>query len=433
MTSLHEPREAELAASQALGAASQRELSREVLDSSVDAYWGLDAGGRVLEWNRAAVQMFGWTRDEAIGRPLTELVITADQREWVSQDIRKYVETGQSPVVGQISAHTLRRKDGTELPVEATVSAVGTGPQLTFHTFVRDMTALSEARAAQRRSEATFEAVFENAPIGIAVVGLDGRFDRVNKALCTITGYQEQELTELTFQDITHPDDVDTDVHEATRLLNGEITSYQMDKRYYSKDGHLIWIHLSGGIVRDAVGQPLHFIAHVEDISARKRDEELLRQQATRDTLTGVLNRSRFEEELARYVALARRHGYDEEAAVFMIDLDGLKKINDQDGHAAGDDYLRSVASTISRRLRLSDVFARIGGDEFAALLPHTTTAQAQKLARTLVDQVEANCRGSICIGIGMLAPGQLDDALGRADRAMYQAKQQGGGHACGP
>ncbi|GJF12482.1 hypothetical protein NGTWS0302_33930 [Mycolicibacterium cyprinidarum] len=416
----------------AVGAAAQQDLLRQVLDSSVDAYWGLDSGGHVLEWNRAAVQMFGWTREEAIGRSLTELVVIADQREWVSQDMRHYVEHGRSSVVGRVSAFTLCRKDGTELPIEMIVNAVGAGSKLTFHAFARDMTRLAEARAAQRGSEATFEAVFANAPIGIALVGLDGTFQRVNQALCRITGYSEDELTKLMFQDITHPDDLDSDLGEATRLINGEIVSYQMDKRYFSKDGHLIWISLSGSIVRDADGEPLHFIAHIKDISARKRDEELLREQATRDPLTGVYNRRRFTEELARYKALARRHANDE-AAVFMIDLDGLKQVNDQHGHPAGDDYLKSVAEIIGRRLRLSDVFARIGGDEFAALLPHTTAPQAQKLAKKLVEIVKAKSGGSVSIGIAMLTSGQLDDPLGRADQAMYHAKQQGKGRAYGP
>ena len=289
---------------------------------------------------------------------------------------------------------------------------------------------LSLARAAQRGSEAAFEAVFANAPIGVAVVGLDGSFRRVNQALCDITGYHEHELVERTFQDLTHPDDVGIDVNEATRLLNGEINSYQMDKRYYAKDGRLIWVHLSASIVREPDGQPLHFIAHIEDISARRRDEDLLRRQATRDTLTGVFNRSRFEEELARHEALARLYGEREETAVFMIDVDGLKRVNDEDGHAAGDEYLKTVAQTISRRLRLSDVFARIGGDEFAVLLPHTSAVQAQDLAQNLVEQVKAKSRGSVCIGIAMMTPGQVSDVLERADQAMYRAKRQGGGHS---
>lgn len=94
----------------------------------------------------------------------------------------------RSPTVGQVSAFTLLREDGTELPVELIVNAVGCGPQLTFNAFARDMTVLSEARAAQRSRDATCEAVFANAPIGIAVVGLNGTFERVNRALCRITG-----------------------------------------------------------------------------------------------------------------------------------------------------------------------------------------------------------------------------------------------------
>jgi diguanylate cyclase (GGDEF)-like protein len=177
----------------------------------------------------------------------------------------------------------------------------------------------------------------------------------------------------------------------------------------------------------------MHFIAHIEDISARKRDEELLRRQATRDRLTGVFNRARFEEELARYEALARRHGYEDEAAIFVIDVDGLKQVNDEGGHAVGDQYLKAIARTISRRLRLTDIFARIGGDEFAVLLPHTSTSQAQKLAQTLNQIVKANTTGSVCIGIAMIAPGQTRHALQRADGAMYQAKQQGRGRVAGP
>ena len=156
-------------------------------------------------------------------------------------------------------------------------------------------------------------------------------------------------------------------------------------------------------------------------------------RQATRDPLTGVFNRARFEEELDRYRALADRHGYQDDAALFMVDIDGLKRVNDKHGHIAGDDYLKTVAETIGRRLRLSDVFARIGGDEFAVLLPHTSAEQAQKLARTLVERVRMNSVGTVSIGISMVGPGRFDGALERADEAMYHAKKRGGDGFHGP
>ncbi|MEW5811300.1 MAG: diguanylate cyclase [Actinomycetota bacterium] len=283
------------------------------------------------------------------------------------------------------------------------------------------------------RTDVTFAAAFANAPIGMAVVGLDGSFQHVNREFCRITGYHEQDLMRLTFQDITHPDDLDGDLAEASRLLTGDIAHYQMDKRYYSRDGHVIWVRLSVFMAHDDSGQPLSFISHIEDISARRRNEEMLRRQATLDALTGVFNRSRFDEELHKYAAQASTDSTAELAAVFMIDLDGLKKINDQLGHTAGDAYLKTVADTISRRLRLFDVVGRIGGDEFAVLLPHTTVTQAQQLAQTLVEQVETLSPGGICIGIAMVTPDTVDDALERADRAMYRAKRRGGSRWCGP
>lgn len=421
-----------IAASQS-EAMSLRALRDAVLNSSVDAYWELDATGHILEWNNAAVKIFGWTRAEALGQLLTELLINPDQREPISQEIQEYVDLGRSDNVGAVSSWTLLHKNGTPVPVETLVTAAGCGPQVTFHVFARDMTELSEARAALYGSEASFEAVFDNAPIGIAVVGLDGSFQRVNQAFCDITGYGEQELIERTFQDITHPDDLDADVGEATRLLHGELKMYQMDKRYYAKDGHIIWVRLSGSIVRDAAGQPLHFIAQIEDVSARKRDEELLMRKATRDSLTGVYNRARFDEELARHMALVRHHKDHDEAALLMIDLDGLKRINDQNGHAAGDEYLKTVTGAINRRLRLSDFFARVGGDEFAVLLPRTSASQAQHVAKAMTEMVKSSSPGSVSIGIAMVGPDQLDDPLGRADQAMYEAKKRGGGCVAGP
>jgi diguanylate cyclase (GGDEF)-like protein/PAS domain S-box-containing protein len=129
------------------------------------------------------------------------------------------------------------------------------------------------ALAVLHESEARFRSAFEHAGIGMALVGLEGRWLRVNRALCRITGYTAEELAERTFQDITHPDDLELDLAHAGRLLAGEIASYEMEKRYLHKAGHAVWILLTGSLVRDAAGQPLHFIAQIQDVSARKAAE----------------------------------------------------------------------------------------------------------------------------------------------------------------
>lgn len=126
--------------------------------------------------------------------------------------------------------------------------------------------------------EQLFRLALEEAPIGIAVVGLDGRFLRVNHALCEIVQYSEAELTQLTFQAITHPDDLDKDVALARQLERGEIPRYQLEKRYIRKDRSEVTILLHGSVAREPDGTPLYFIAHIEDISERKRSVDRLRQ-----------------------------------------------------------------------------------------------------------------------------------------------------------
>ena len=131
-------------------------------------------------------------------------------------------------------------------------------------------------------SERQFRIVFDEAPIGVALVGLDGRFLRVNNALCEIVGYPREELTRLTFQEITHPEDVDTDLALAQQLARGEIPRYQLAKRYIRKDGALVDILLSGSVARSSDGAPLYYIAHVEDITERKRTEDQVRHAQQR-------------------------------------------------------------------------------------------------------------------------------------------------------
>src|SRR5690606_25480688 len=120
-------------------------------------------------------------------------------------------------------------------------------------------------------------AAMEYAAIGIALVSLDGRFLKVNRAFCEIVGYSEPELCELSFQDITHPDDLEADLAQAEALLAGRISHYHMEKRYFHKSGRVVSILLSGSIVRSAGGEPRVFVAEVQDITARKADEARLR------------------------------------------------------------------------------------------------------------------------------------------------------------
>ncbi len=137
--------------------------------------------------------------------------------------------------------------------------------------------AIAAARTAElAASEERFRHAFEFAGIGMSLVGLDGRWLRVNKALCEIVGYAEFELLQKTFQDITHPDDLETDLSLVRELIAGQRRFYQMEKRYFHRAGHSVWIRLTASLVRDASGTPLYFVSQIEDITERKRLEENL-------------------------------------------------------------------------------------------------------------------------------------------------------------
>jgi len=140
--------------------------------------------------------------------------------------------------------------------------------------------AIERKRAEEllRESEERFSSAFDYASIGIALVAPDGRWLRVNQALCELVGYSEGELLEKTFQDITHPEDLETDLDYVRQVLAGEINSYQMEKRYVHKLGYVVWILLSVSLVRDDQGKPQHFISQIQDITARKTADRALRE-----------------------------------------------------------------------------------------------------------------------------------------------------------
>ncbi|HEX8653293.1 MAG TPA: PAS domain S-box protein [Pyrinomonadaceae bacterium] len=152
------------------------------------------------------------------------------------------------------------------------------------------------AEEALRENQERFRSAFDNAPIGIALVSPEGRWLQVNHSMCEIVGYTEQELRATTFQAITHPDDLDADLDHVRQMLDGEIRTYQMEKRYFHSQGHVVFVLLSVSLVRDAAGQPLYFIAQIQDITERKGAEVALAQQVKREALinriTSAVHRS---------------------------------------------------------------------------------------------------------------------------------------------
>jgi len=264
-------------------------LLQAILENTTDLMAALDLNGRYIAFNRAYksefIKIFG--RDIDIGTNLIDALSHLPQEQANAQNIWGRALRGEEFTVihefgdsqcdrnqYQLTFHSIRDDQGQILGAVHIVKNLSQIEAQSWQSI--------QAQAALQESEERFRNAFDYAGIGMALVDLDGRFMKVNHSLCQMTGYSESELLSKTFQAITHPDDLAADVALVKRLLAGEIRFYQLEKRYIHKQGQIVWILLSGSLVRDSQEQPLYFIAQIQDISDRKSTEKRLRQHQHR-------------------------------------------------------------------------------------------------------------------------------------------------------
>jgi PAS domain S-box-containing protein len=222
---------------------------------------------RVLAANDQLARMFGYAPGQVEGMNPFAFVTPIDR-----VPIDALLDESSSEGLGL-------RADGSVFPVEFIGRKVSYRGRPARIVRVRDLTRRRQAEAKLDASEQRFRATFELAAIGIAHVATDGTWLRVNQRLCDMTGYEHDELLKITFQDITHPDDLDKDLEQLNAVLSGTASdNYTMEKRYFRKDGSILWANLTVSLVKGNASSPSYFISIVEDISARKAMEETLRQ-----------------------------------------------------------------------------------------------------------------------------------------------------------
>lgn len=240
--------------------------------------------GTYLDVNAGFCAIVGYSRDDLLGRPFLDIT-HPDDREPGRAAVGRRLGGDPAPYVTE---KRYLHRDGRVVWVRLTSRLLrdAEGAPEHFVSIVEDISGRKQTEEALRESRERFQRAFDHAAVGMALVGLEGRFLQVNEAVCHLTGYARDELLALTFQDLTHPDDLGADLAQVEQLLAGEIDSYHMEKRYIRKDGQQIWALLSRSLVSAAAGTPLYFISQIQDISARRLvEEELVASEAQFRTL----------------------------------------------------------------------------------------------------------------------------------------------------
>src|SRR5919112_1265114 len=257
---------------------------RSVVGNSSENVTIVDPDGSLRYASPAFGRMLGYAPEDVVGKMNVLDYIHPDDLPHVLEETEKALSAGG--VATNKAEYRFRHKDGSWRWVESVGTYLLDDPQVKGVVVqTRDITERKRTEEALREAEERFRRSFEDAAIGMALVGTDGRFLRTNRSLCEILGYREEELLEKSFQDITPPDDLDADLDQVRRMLVGEIRTYQMEKRYFHKEGQVVWALLSVSLVHDEEGEPLYFLSQIQDISERKDLEERIEHRAFHDSL----------------------------------------------------------------------------------------------------------------------------------------------------
>ena len=297
--------------------------------------------------------------------------------------------------------------------------------------------------------EALLQKVLDTSSVAIFLIDPQGRITQANHRMAEMFGYSVQSLLELEYVALVDPADREAVRRQKGELLDGSISTLNLDRMYLRSDRSLFWGHLTATRFVDAHGQDRGILGVIVDITERKRSEEIVRQLAYYDPLTGLANRLLLRERMTQALLASKRSGHH--GALMFLDLDNFKTLNDTYGHGAGDLLLVEVAARLKSCVREVDAVARFGGDEFVVLFmdlaPDRVAAQAQALVlaekiRELLAApyvltlaadadrpqrvIEHRCSASIGVALFLGMAFSEEECIKRADIAMYQAKEAG-------
>jgi len=412
-------------------------LQASILESIPQAVLGLH--NRIIIFSNADVEkIFGWKTEELIGKSIRILYRTDEEYERLGNLFYEFLE--RQKIYNEGMEFFYRHKDGRDILCRVRISRIGEslGAESVVATF-EDITNLRQAEESLRAANQRLEDIIEFLPDATFVIDKDKKVIAWNRAIEEMTGLLKQDIIgkgdftyAVPFYGIPRPILID--------LV--EITDEEMKEKYtyLMKRGNTIYgeafvpalrggkgAHLWGmaSPLFDVRGNLCGAIESIRDVTEQRQTEDQLKYLSNHDKLTGLYNRSFFDTEMARH-----EHGRQFPVSIIVADVDGLKSVNDNYGHAEGDKLLQSAARVLKKSLRRDDILARIGGDEFAVLQPETDQRKAALIIERIYRNLDKCDRKSdkffLSISLGS-ATAQEGDSLTSvmkiADEVMYGEK----------
>ena len=423
---------------QALKLESNEKKSREILETALDAFIGMDSRGTIVDWNAQAVATFGWSREDALGQLFFTIIIPDRNRATYENGPQYFLASGKGAVLNKRIEITALHRDGHEFPIELALSPIQWGETRLFTAFVRDITARKDMEEAlfveKERAQVTLNSIGD----AVACTDISGNITFLNLVAEKMTGWSHKEAEGRPMADVleildatsrkasTNPLELDGEEKQTVHLRSNNILVRQ--------DGFEIPIEDSVAPIHDREGQATGAVIVFRDVSAARAMTLQLAHSAEHDVLTGLPNRALLNDRVNQAIILASRHM--KKVAVLFLDLDGFKHINDSLGHLTGDKLLQSITKRLRDCVRASDTVSRQGGDEFVVLLSEMEHSEdagvtARRLLQAVADTHFINQQDlhvTTSIGVSVYPDDGLDaeTLLKNADTAMYQSKENG-------
>lgn len=399
----------------------------------------------ITEWNLAAQKMFQYSREEALGRQLHQLLALPRYHADAARGFSRFQQSGVGLLIGKTTELAAQRKDGSELPIELSIAAAKVKGRWHAMGVVRDITERKQAQTQLKNSEQRYRNIIQTLMDCFWLTDIEGRILDVNDAYCRLSGYAREELLKMRIPDVEAKEAPrDTARHIQEVIAKGYA---RFETQHRRKDGEMLEIEVSVVYRQDMEGG--HFFVFLHDVSERKQKEEKIRSLAFHDTLTQLPNRRLLNDRMEQAMTASKRSG--RYGALLFLDLDNFKPLNDRYGHETGDLLLIEAARRIIGCVREVDTVARFGGDEFVVILCELdlnkigsgaqASSVAEKIRTSLAEpyvlaieqegkaetSVEHRCTSSIGVMLFVNHQASPEYVIKWADMAMYQAKEAGG------